>query len=60
VEVSDLAFGMSEICSRFSRVGTFFITFSLNLVLELSVEDMGICDLVDFVLFFIFHYDWVR
>jgi hypothetical protein len=60
VEVSNLALGMSEICCRFSRVGAFFVVFPLNSVLELSTEDTGICDFVDFVLFFAFHCDRVR
>jgi hypothetical protein len=60
VEVSNLMFGVCEICCRFLGVRAFFIAFPLNSVLELSTEDMGIRDLVDFVLFFAFHRDRVR
>jgi hypothetical protein len=57
VEVSNLALGMSEICCRFPRIGAFFIAFPLNSILKLSTEDTEVCDLVDFVLFFIFYRD---
>jgi hypothetical protein len=60
VEVSNLALGMSEICCRFPGVGAFFIAFLFNSVLELTTEDVGIRDLIDFVLFFAFHHDRVR
>jgi hypothetical protein len=60
VEVSNLAFGMCEICCRFPGVRAFFIAFPLNSVLELSMENTGIGDLVDFVLFFTFYCDRVR
>jgi hypothetical protein len=60
VEVSNLAFSVSEICCRFPRVGAFFVAFPLNSVLELSTEDTEIRDLINFVLFFSFHCDRVR
>jgi hypothetical protein len=60
MEVSNLMFSVSEICCRFSGVGAFFVAFPFNSVLELLTEDAGICDLVDFVLFFAFHCDRVR
>jgi hypothetical protein len=60
VKVSNLAFSMSEICCRFSRVRAFLVAFPFNPVLELSTEDTGISDLVDFVLLFTFHRDRVR
>jgi hypothetical protein len=60
VEVSNLAFSVSEICCRFLRVGAFFVAFPLDSVLELSIEDMGVCNFVDFVFLSIFHYDRVR
>jgi hypothetical protein len=51
---------MSKICSWFPRVGAFFIAFPFDSVLELLTEDTGVCDLVDFVLFFFFHHNRVR
>jgi hypothetical protein len=57
VEVSNLALGMCKICCRFPGVRAFFIAFLFNSVLELSTEDTGIHDLVDFILFFTFHRD---
>jgi hypothetical protein len=60
VKVSNLAFSMSKICCRFPRVRAFFIAFPFNSVLELSTEDMEVCDLVDFVLLFIFYHDRIR
>jgi hypothetical protein len=60
VEVSNLAFDMSEICCKFLRVRALFRAVSLDSILELSIEDMGIYNLVDLVLFFTFHYNWVR
>jgi hypothetical protein len=60
VEVSNLALGVCEICCRFPGVRAFFIAFPFNSVLELLTKDMGICDLVNFVLFFTFHCDGVR
>jgi hypothetical protein len=60
VEVSNLAFSVSEICCRFPGVGALLVVFLFNPVLKLLTEDTGICDLVDFVLFFAFHYDRVR
>jgi hypothetical protein len=60
VKVSNLALGVCEICCRFPGVKAFFVAFPFNSVLELLMKDMGICDLVDFVLFFTFHYDRVR
>jgi hypothetical protein len=59
MEVSILVFGISEICCRFPRVRA-FIAFLLNLILELSMEDIEIHDLVNLVLFFAFYYDRVR
>jgi hypothetical protein len=60
MEVSNLAFGVREICCRFPRIRAFFIAFLFYCRLELSTEDVEVRDLVDFVFFFAFHYDWVR
>jgi hypothetical protein len=60
VEVSNLALGVSKIRCRFPGVRAFFIAFPLYSVLELSTEDTGIRDLVNFVLLFTFHRDRVR
>jgi hypothetical protein len=60
VKISNLAFSMSEICCRFPGVGAFFIAFPFDSILELSMENMGIHDLVNFVLFFTFHCNRVR
>jgi hypothetical protein len=60
VEVGDLVLGVCEIRCRFPGVRAFFIAFPLDSVLELSTEDTGIRDLVDFVLFFALYRDRVR
>jgi hypothetical protein len=60
VEVSNLVFSVGEICCRFPGVGAFFVAFPFNSVLELSMEDTEVCDLVDFVLLLIFYHDRVR
>jgi hypothetical protein len=60
VEVSDHASGVSEICYRFPGIRAFFVAFSFNSVLKLSMEDTEICDLVNFVLLFTFHCDRIR
>jgi hypothetical protein len=59
VKVSNLVFGMQEICCRFLRVRVFFIALLFNSILELSMKDMGICNFVDFMLFFTFYHDGV-
>jgi uncharacterized membrane protein len=51
---------VSEIYCRFPKVGAFFIVFSFDSILELSTKNIGVCDLVKFILFFAFHYDRVR
>jgi hypothetical protein len=60
VEVSNFALSVSEICCRLPRVGAFFVAFLFNFVLKLMTENIGVHDFVDFILFFTFHYDWVR
>jgi hypothetical protein len=60
VEASNLVLGMSEVCCRFPGIGALSIAFPFYSVLELSMKDMGIHDLINFVLFFTFHHDGVR
>jgi hypothetical protein len=60
VEVSNFALGIGKVYCRFPRIEAFFVAFPFNSILELTTEDMGICDLINFVLFFTFYHDRVR
>jgi hypothetical protein len=60
MKVNNLALSISEICCRFPRVGAFFIALPFNYVLELSIEDTRVCDLVNSVFLLTFHCDRVR